>query len=65
MASMNQGKQHSEHGGTSMTPGEGEHANHDMDRTPPLGTILVVGALSMVILAGAVVIVVYMLPAAV
>jgi len=36
-----------------------------MDRTPPLGTILLVGAFSVVILAGAVVIVVYTLPAAV
>ena len=62
--SPGQGEQHSEHGGMSMSPGQGEHANHDMNRTPSFGTILGVGALSVAILAGAVVIVANTLPAA-
>ena len=55
-----------------MSPGDGEHVSHDtkhdqhhdMNLTPPFGTILAVGALSVTILAGAVVIVATTLPAA-
>ena len=88
MASMGQGDQHSVHAGMSMSPGDGEHADHDMghdmghdmshdmghdmghdmshdtNHTPPLGTILAVGAFSVAILAGAVVFVASTLPAA-
>ncbi|MCP4796285.1 MAG: DUF4396 domain-containing protein [Phycisphaeraceae bacterium] len=72
MASMNPDDQHSEHGGMSMSPGDGKHVSHDtkhdqhhdMNLTPPFGTILAVGALSVTILAGAVVIVATTLPVA-
>ena len=66
MASMNHDSQHSEHDGASVTPKEGEQADRGMTMPlpPPLGTILMVGVLSVAILAAVITILVFMLPAA-
>ncbi len=64
MASMEDHSHHAGHGEHDGHAGGGGHAHHDMKQGPPTGVILGVGALSVLILAGAVTLVAMLVPGA-